>query len=129
MVVLEGDVALHASVGYIEVVGLSRILCSQGINLLHYWQDAIALALVANQQGSLVHVAQLLLQAHGTGYLEVGETINLGCAEQILIKSIDVALLHLFINVDDVLQLLKEPLVNLGQVVNLIYSIALVHCL
>ena len=94
MVVLEGDVALHASVGYIEVVGLSRILCCQGINLLHYRQDAIALALVANQEGSLVHVAQLLLQAHGTGYLEVGKTVDLSGAEQILVKSIDVALLH-----------------------------------
>ena len=58
MVVLEADVALHACVGNIEVVGLSRILCSQGINLLHYRQDAIALALVANQKGSLVHVAK-----------------------------------------------------------------------
>ena len=129
MVVLEGDVALHASVGYIEVVGLSRILCCQGINLLHYRQDAIALALVANQEGSLVHVAQLLLQAHGTGYLEVGKTVDLSGAEQILVKSIDVALLHRLVDVDDVLQLLKEPLVNLGQVVNLIYGIALVHCL
>ena len=129
MVVLEGDVALHASVSYIEVVGLSWILCSQGINLLHHRQDAIALALVANQQGSLVHVAQLLLQAHGTSNLEVGETINLSRTEQILTDGIDVALLHLLVDVDDVLQLLQEPLVNLGQVVNLIYGIALVHCL
>ena len=58
VVVLEGDVTLHACVSYIEVVGLSRILCCQGINLLHYRQDAIALALVANQKGSLVHVAK-----------------------------------------------------------------------
>jgi len=129
VVVLEGDVALHACVGYIEVVGLGWILCCQGINLLHYRQDAIALALVANQQGCLVHVAQLLLQAHGTGYLEVGETINLSRTEQILTDGIDVALLHLLVDVDDVLQLLQEPLVNLGQVVNLIYGITLVHCL
>ena len=76
-----------------------------------------------------MHVAQLLLQAHGTGYLEVGETINLSGTEQILVKSINIALLHLLVDVDDVLQLLQEPLVNLGQVVNLIYGIALVHCL
>ena len=76
-----------------------------------------------------MHVAQLLLQANGTGYLEVGETVNLSGAEQILVKSIDVALLHRLVDVDDVLQLLQEPLVNLGQVVNLIYGIALVHCL
>ena len=68
---------------YIEVVGLSRILCCQGINLLYYRQDAIALALVANQEGCLVHVAQLLRLAHGTGYLEVGKTVNLSGAEDV----------------------------------------------
>ena len=66
-----------------------------------------------------MHVAQLLLQAHGTSYLEVGETINLSGTEQILIKRIDVALLHRLVDVDDVLQLLQEPLVNLSKVVNI----------
>ena len=42
VIVLEVDVALHTCVGYIEVVGLSRILCSQGINL----QYTIAIALI-----------------------------------------------------------------------------------
>ncbi len=70
-----------------------------------------------------------LFQTYGTSYLEIGETIYLRTAEQLLVKGIDITLLHLLIDVDDVLQFLQEPLVDLGQVVNLIYGIALVHCL
>ena len=129
VVVLEIDVTLHACVSNIEVVGLSWILSSQGINLLYYRQDAIVLAEATDDETRLGHIAHLLFQTYGTSYLEIGETIYLRTAEQLLVKGIDIALLHLLIDVDDVLQFLQEPLVDLGQVVNLIYGIALVHCL
>ena len=66
-------------------------VCTSGLSLT-FWMFTTcllytSLALVANQEGCLVHVAQLLLQAHGTGYLEVGKTVNLSGAEQILVKS------------------------------------------
>ena len=70
-----------------------------------------------------------MLKKQGKGYLEVGKTVNLSGAEQILVKSIYVALLHRLVDVDDVLQLLKEQIVNLGKLVNLIYGIAIVHSL
>ena len=129
MVVLEGDVALHTSISYIEVVGLSWILCCQGIDLLNHRKNAIVLAQAADYEHSLVHVAQLLLQANGTSHLEIGETINLGGAKQLLVESVDIALLHRLVDVDDMLQFLQEPLVDLGQVVNLVNGITLVHSL
>ena len=72
---------------------------------------------------------QLILQAHSTRYLEISKAVNLGCAKEFLVKSVDVALLHLFVYVDDVLEFLKEPLVNLREFMNLFNSIALVHSL
>ena len=127
MVVLEGDVALHTCVGYIEVVGLCRILCSQGVYLLHYRKDAIVLAKAADGKTGLSHVAQLLFKTHGTRNLEIGKSIDLGGTQEFLVQSIDVALLHRLVDIDDVLQFLEEPLVNLGEFMNLVNSISLVH--
>ncbi len=123
----EGDVALHARIGDIEVVGLRRILRGQGVNLLDNGQDAIRLALAAHHEHGLVHVAQLGLEADGTGNLEVGEAINLGLAHQVAVQRVDVLSLQLLIDVDDVLQLIEEPLVYLGQVMYLVDGVSLVH--
>ena len=104
------------------------IFGSQSINLLHHRQDAIALAQLANHQSGLGHVAQFLFQSHGTGNLEIRESINLCGAQQFLVEHIDaLAGLQGFIYVDDVLQLVEEPLVNLGQFVYLVDGITLVH--
>ncbi len=129
MVVLEGDVALHTGVCNIQIVGLCRIFSGKGIYLFYYRKDAIVLAQLSYNKTCLSHAVKLLLQADCTSYLEVGETIDLSRAHQFLVKSIYVALLHLLVDVDDMLQLLEEPLVNLSQFMDIVNGISLVHSL
>ncbi len=74
-----------------------------------------------------MHVVVFVLEAHGAGYLEVGEAVDLGLAQQVAVESVDVAFLQPLVDVDDVLELIEEPLVNLRQVVNLVDGVALVH--
>ena len=129
MVVLEGDVALHTGVCNIQIVGLCRVFRSKGVYLFYYRKDAVVLAQLSYYKTCLCHAVKLLLQADCTSYLEVGETIDLCRAHQLLVKCIYIALLHLLINVDDMLQLLEEPLVNLSQLVDIVNGISLVHSL
>ena len=129
MVVLEGDVALDASVCYVQIVGLCRILGSQGINLLNNRQDAVVLTTVAHDERRLAHRLELVLKTYGACNLEVGEAVYLSRTQEFLVESVDVALLHSLIDVDDVLELLEEPLVDLCKFVNLVDGIALVHSL
>ena len=70
-----------------------------------------------------MHRGNLGLQSYGTGNLEIREAIDLGFAEQVGFKGVDVLLFQSLINIDDMLQLLEEPLVNLRQIVNLINGI------
>ena len=121
------DVALHTGVGHVEVVGLSRIFGGKGINLFHDRQDAVVLAEAAHDEQCLVHVSDLLFQACGAGDLEVGEAIDFCLTEQLLVERVDVTFLQMFVNIDDMLELIEEPAVNLRQVVNLVHSIAFVH--
>jgi len=65
-----------------------------------------------------MHVATLALKTKSTCYLEIGKTIYLCLAQKFLIECIDILLLQLLINVDNVLELLQEPLVNLSELVN-----------
>ena len=106
-----------------------RILGCQSVNLLNDRHDAIALTTCTNYKRSLTHRLEFVFQPYGTRNLEVGKAIHLCCAEKVLVESIDVALLHLIVDVDDVLQLLKEPLVYLCKLMYLVYGITLVHCL
>ena len=67
-------VVLRAAVRQVEVVGLCGIFGRQGVYLLHYGQDAAALAMAAYLQGSLLDVF-VLLHADGASYLEVGKAL------------------------------------------------------
>ena len=107
-------------IGDIEVVRLRRILSSQRVNLFHNGQDAELLAAITHQQHGLVHRSHLALHANGTGYLEVGEAIDLGLAQQISLQRVDILLLQTLIDINDMLQLLQEPAVNLRQFMNLV---------
>ena len=129
LVVLEGDVALHASVCNVQIVGLCRILGSQGVNLLNNRQDAVVLTTVAHDERCLAHRLELVLKTNGTRNLEVGETVHLSGAQELLVESVDVALLHSLIDVDDVLEFLEEPLVDLCKFVDLVDGVALMHSL
>ena len=129
VVVLEDDVALHSGVGHIQIVCLCRILGGKRVYLLHYRHDAVVLAQLAHNESCLCHAVKFLLQTYGTGYLEIGESIDLCRAQKFLVEGIDVALLHRLIDVDDMLQFLKEPLVDLRQLMYVVNGISLVHSL
>ena len=75
-----------------------------------------------------MHIVQLLLQAHGARYLEISEAIDFRRAEEFLVEDVDAgALLQLLVDVDDVLELVEEPLVYLGELVYLVDGVAPVH--
>ncbi|MBQ4186418.1 MAG: DegV family protein, partial [Firmicutes bacterium] len=58
-----------------------------------------------------MHVANLLFEADGTGYLEVGEAIDLGRAQEFGIELFQtLALVQAVVDAADVLQLVQEPL-------------------
>ena len=65
---------------------------------------------------------------YGATYLEVSETINLRLMQKILVEHIHAgALAQALVDVDDVCQLMQEPLVDLCQFVYLIDAVALEH--
>ena len=75
-----------------------------------------------------MHVGHFGLKTYGTRNLEVSEAIDFGRTQQLLVQDIDTgAAFQSFVYIDDVLQLLQEPFVNLGQLVYLINGISLVH--
>ena len=106
---------------------MGGILRGEGVYLLDHGQYAVALAQASHHEQGLVHVVVFHVEAHGTGYLEVGEAIHLGLAQQLAAERVDVALLQPLVDVNDMLELVKEPLVNLRQVVYLVDGVALVH--
>ena len=128
LLVVEVDIALHTAVSDIEVIGLCGILGGKRVNLLDHRQDAQRLTQISDDQHGLVHVVQFALQSHGTRNLEISEAVDLRRTQEFTVKDIHTgAFLQCLVDVDDVLQLIEEPLVNLRQVMNLIYRIAAVH--
>ena len=120
---------LCTCIGEVEVVGLCGILTSEGVNLLHYGSDAELLTTVANSHQALVNT-ELLFETYGTRHLEVGEALYLCLAEELCGNlSHALACVKLLRGVHDVLQLLEEPAVDLGEVVNLVDGVASAHSL
>lgn len=118
-VVIEGDIVGGGVVRSVQVVGISRELGGKGINLLHEWLDTEVLTASADL---------ILSAADGIGDLSVGESHLLGLHEEILLEAEEASnVLHLVSAVDNVLELVQEPLVNLGQVVETVDSVALVE--
>ena len=80
-IVFVGDVmryrGLYSLICQIEIVGLGRIFSCQRVYLLHRRQNAMLFAKITHNKQGLVHVAALRLEAHGTGNLEVGESVDL----------------------------------------------------
>jgi hypothetical protein len=66
-------------IGEVKIVGLGRIFCCQSVYLIDSRDDAEGLAPFADGKTSLCHLHPVF-QAYGTAYLEVGETVNLGCS-------------------------------------------------
>jgi len=124
---------------------LGRILCRHGVYLVHVGLDAQILAPLADDKACLLHVHVALAESDGTGYLEVGEAVDLGLVEQGgklgfldvlqqfegLHKGVHICQMRILaqavVDLDDMLQLLQEPAVDLGEVMNLIYGITHQH--
>ena len=72
-------VVLLPTVSQVEVVGLSRIFSSQGVNLLDDRQDTLLLTMAAHQQSALF---QITLIADGASHLEISESLHLSPTKQ-----------------------------------------------
>ena len=122
-------IVLCACIGKVQIVGLCGVLGGQGVDLLHHGSDAQLLAAETYGHETLVD-AQLLLEAYGTRNLEVGEALYLGLAQKLgghIVETI--VCMQLLGGVHDVHQLLQEPAVNLGELVNLVDGVAGTHSL
>ncbi|GFF30855.1 LOW QUALITY PROTEIN: hypothetical protein IFM46972_03049 [Aspergillus udagawae] len=117
-VVIEGDIVGGSVVGGVEVVCISRELSGQGIDLLNPGSDAEALPASADiVLGGTNEESDLL----------VGETKLLGLQHHLLLDAKQAAdLLELVVAINNVLELVEEPLVDLGQLVNLVNRVVLV---
>ena len=113
----------HTRISNIQIIGLCWILSCQRINLFDNRKDTQLFPAIANQQKSLVHVLDLTLETYGTGNLEISKAIDLSLTQQIGFQCVDVLFLQALVNVDDVLQFLEEPLVDLRQFVNTVDSV------
>ena len=70
-----------------------------------------------------MHVFNFTFQTDGASYLEVSKAIDFRLAQQVGIKGIDILFLQAFIDINDVLQFLEEPPVDLGQFVDTVDGI------
>ena len=116
--VFEGDVVRRSVVRRVQVVGVGGEFGSQGIDLLDPGTDVEAQSLRAD----------LVLGAvDGVGDLSVRETEFLGLEDLLALETVERANgLHFTDAVDQVLQLVEEPLVDLGQIVHLLDRVVLV---
>ena len=119
----------RVGVGEVEVVGQFGMLAGHGGDALHRGHDAALLAVLAHRQVLLLHVAVLGLQ-HEAGNLEVAESAALHFEQEIVGQVFQlVVLLQLVLQVDDVLQSLQEPYVNLRQLLDALHGVALFQSL
>ena len=116
-------------VGEVQVVGQFGMLRSHGRYALHRRHDATLLAILANLQVLLLHVATLGLQ-YEAGNLEVAESGTLHLQQEIVGNLLElVVCLQLMLQVNDVLQALQEPHVDLGQLLDALNGVALFQSL
>ena len=106
-------------VGGVKVVGVGRELGGESVNLLNPGMDIEGLASSPN----------LILSAlDSVGDLSVRETHLLGTENLIFLQVLEAtSLLKLTGAVNNVLELVEEPLVDLGQLVNLVDRVVLVE--
>lgn len=117
--VLKGDIMRRSIVRGVKVVGIGREFSSEGVNLLDPGVDTKAVTVGANL---------VLGGLDGHGDLSVRETQLLGLENLVLLQSLEAAgSLHLAGAVNQVLELVQEPFVNLGQVMDLVDGVVLVE--
>ena len=118
-VVIKGDIVRSGVVGGVEVVCVGRELSSQGVNPLHPGSDA---------ESSPASADIVLSRSDQKSDLLVGESKLLGPEHHFLLDTEEATdLLQLVVAIDNVLELVQEPLVNLGQVMDLVHGVVLVE--
>jgi len=116
--VIESDIVGGCVVGCVQVVGVRGEFSRQGINLLDPRGDAEGLAASANL---------VLRAANQERDLLVREAELLGLQHSLLLDAEQAAdFLQLVVAVNDVLDLVQEPLVDLAQLVNPVNRVTLV---
>ena len=66
----------------IQVIGLCGIFRGQGIYLIDGGRDAQFLSPLTDGESCLLHL-HIILESDGSGYLEIGESVDLRLAQQI----------------------------------------------
>ena len=117
--IVELNIVAGSVVGRVQVVGVGRELSGKGVDSLDPRRDTKVLAASADLIFSAVD---------GVGDLLVGETELLGLEHELLLDAVEGSDLLEFVGaVDDVLDLVEEPLVNLAEIVNLVDRVAFVE--
>ena len=118
-VVIEGNIVGGSVVGGVEVVGVGRELGSKGIDLLNPRGDA---------EGLTAGTDIILGGPNKERDLLIRETELLGLHQDLLLEAEEAAdLLELVVAIHNVLDLVQEPLVDLGQLVDLVNGVVLVE--
>ena len=118
-VVIKGDIVRSGVVGGVEVVGVGRELSSQGVNPLHPGSDT---------ESSPASADIVLSRSDQKSDLLVGESKLLGPEHHFLLDTEEATnLLQFVVAIDNVLELVQEPLVNLGQLMDLFHGVVLVE--
>ncbi len=114
----------HAAVGQVEIVGLRGIFGRECVYLLHHGDDAGLFAAGSDSHAGFLYI-HVLLHAYGAGYLEIGESLNLGFAQKGVVEHIDAgACVELAVGGVNVMEFLEEPAVYLRELVYLIDSVS-----
>lgn len=117
--VIKLNIVARGVVGSVEVVGVGRELSSKGVDSLDPRLDTKVLTAGADLVFSAVD---------SVGDLLVGETELLSLEHELLLDAVEGSDLLEFVSaVNDVLDLVEEPLVNLAQVVDLVNRVTFVE--
>ena len=100
-----------------------------GVYTFHRRQNTFLLAVAADSQVLFLHVPAGWLQDE-TGYLEIREACLFHFKQQLVGNFLQrVILLQLMLQVNNMLQALQEPHINLGQFLNALHAVSLFQSL
>mmetsp|Transcript_12334 Transcript_12334/g.25097 ORF Transcript_12334/g.25097 Transcript_12334/m.25097 type:complete len:618 (+) Transcript_12334:774-2627(+) len=114
---LDVNVVFLAMVSHVQVVRLGRVFSGEGVNLLGERHDTEALT-----EGPNFHLSRV----GELGDLLVAETELLQPERRVFIEVAEFLLLGLLGRLDDVHEPREEPLVDVGELVDLVHGVALV---
>ena len=117
-------VARGCSVGEVEVIREFCAIGGDSVDASHGWQYTMSLTQGTHAEIFALHVTLRVLRV--TRYLEVRETESLSLAEYVSRKVLDLLILSEYASViDDILQSLQEPGVDLRQLIDVLNRVSL----